>query len=74
MEPDEFTHYLTTAQVAATFRVDVSTVNRWVTGGHLTASRFGSGRTAPRVFDASVVDAFAAALTAIASPDESDAA
>lgn len=57
---------LTTAQVAATFAVDVSTVNRWVQLGHLESSRFGTGRTAPRMFTTEAVQAFGDALRQLA--------
>ena len=64
---DEFSHFLTTGQVAATFGVDVSTVTRWSQMGHLESSRFGIGRTAPRVYNADTVAAFADALTQLAA-------
>ena len=63
MDPsEEFHHFLTTAQVARIFGVDASTVNRWVQMGHLDSSRFGSGRTAPRAFNADDVLDFGEAL------------
>lgn len=63
---EEFFHFLTTAQVAELFGVDQSTVNRWVQMRHLTSSRFGTGRTAPRVFNAEHIEMFGDALRAIA--------
>ena len=63
MDPsEELHHFLTTAQVARIFGVDASTVNRWVQMGHLDSSRFGSGRTAPRAFNADDVLDFGEAL------------
>jgi len=62
MYKPEFTHYLTTGQVAATFDVDVSTVCRWVQKGHIVAGKFGTGRTSPAVFSTDVVEDFGEAL------------
>jgi len=62
MEEPDFHHFFTTRQVADVFKVEVSTVNRWVQMGHLDSSRFGSGRTAPRAFNADDVLDFGEAL------------
>ena len=55
--------FLTTAEVAAAFGVDHSTVNRWVQMNRIvTVGRFGTGRTAPVMFNAEDVLDFGEAL------------
>ena len=57
---------LTTSQVAETFGVTVGTVNRWVQLGHLQSTRFGVGRTAPRVFHPNDAHKFGESLKVLA--------
>jgi len=50
---------VTTAEVAAAFEVDISTVSRWVTSGRIpTLGKFGPARTSAIMFDRAAVADF----------------
>ena len=59
--------YLTSAQVAAVFDVDVSTVSRWLSTQRIEGTRFGTGRTSALMFRIEDVTVFGGDLRLLAS-------
>ena len=59
--------YLTSAQVAHLFDVDVSTVSRWLSSGRIEGTRLGTGRTSALMFHRADVIEFGGDLRLLAS-------